>query len=78
MRLTSATLSYLGKAYTFEEDQRLVKGRRACDCEKSRLIRRESDPQFPILKFGAETQVVAADDCESGDQCGMPRSGYDI
>ena len=56
------TLSYRGKSYTFREDQACVKGRLACDCEKSRLIRESSDPEFPLLHCGVEITVVSVAD----------------
>ena len=63
MALASVTLAYAGTSYTFEGDeQTALKGRLACDCEKSRLIREACDATFPILKCGAEIKVVSVAD----------------
>jgi hypothetical protein len=63
MALASVTLSYLGMSYTFaEDDQTVLRGRLACDCEKSRLIREECDSDFPVLKCGARIAVVSVTD----------------
>jgi hypothetical protein len=60
MALASVTLSYLGSSYTFAgDDQTVLKGRLACDCEKSRLIREVCDAEFPILKCGSQIVVVS-------------------
>jgi hypothetical protein len=60
MALASVTLSYCGTSYTFAEDEQTVlKGRLACDCEKSRLIREICDSEFPLLKCGSQIIVVS-------------------
>ena len=60
MALASVTLSYRGTAYTFAgDDQTLLKGRLACDCEKSQLIREACDSEFPLLKCGSEIVVMS-------------------
>ncbi|HYL37645.1 MAG TPA: hypothetical protein VEV17_17150 [Bryobacteraceae bacterium] len=56
------TLSYRGTFYTFAESAACVKGRLACDCGKSRLIRQSSDPEFPLLHCGDEISVVSVAD----------------
>jgi hypothetical protein len=60
MALASETLSYRGTSYTFaKDDQTVLKGRLACDCEKSQLIREACDSEFPLLKCGSEVVVVS-------------------
>jgi len=60
MALASVTLAYAGTNYTFDEDdQTALKGRLACDCEKSQLIREVCDADFPVLKCGAQIVVVS-------------------
>jgi len=60
MALASVTLSYLGTAYTFAgDDQTVLRGRLACDCEKSQLIREACDSRFPLLKCGCEIVVMS-------------------
>jgi hypothetical protein len=60
MALASVTLSYRGTSYTFaKDDQTVLKGRLACDCEKSQLIRDACDAEFPVLKCGSEVVVVS-------------------
>ncbi len=67
--LSSVTLSYSGRNYTLAGyDQSLLKGRLACDCEKSILIRAAYDPQFPVLKCGARISVVSMFDCDQAGQ----------
>ncbi len=67
MALASVTLAYEGTNYTFDEDdQTVLKGRLACDCEKSRLIHDICDAGFPVLKCGAQIVVVSVD--EAGDK----------
>jgi hypothetical protein len=58
------TLSYRGRCYTFQEDPASVKGRLACDCGKSRLIRESSDPEFPLLHCGVEITLVSVADAK--------------
>ncbi len=80
MALASVTLAYAGTSYSFnEDDQTVLKGRLACDCEKSRLIREACDAGFPLLKCGAEIVVVSMEDAEeqkkpAGRQTGQLRS----
>ena len=63
MALASVTLAYAGTSYNFnEDDQTVLRGRLACDCEKSRLIRAACDAEFPVLKCGAEIVVVSVED----------------
>ncbi len=63
MARASVTLSYLGNSYTFAgDDQTTIKGRLACDCEKSRLIREMCDSQFPLLKCGSQIVIVCVND----------------
>jgi hypothetical protein len=57
--LTSVTLSYRGISYTFHAEPSQIKGQLACDCDKSRLIRETSDPQFALLNCGSEIAVVS-------------------
>ena len=57
--IASVTLSYHGRSYTFEREGREVKGRLACDCEKSRLIQQSSDPDFPLLGCGTEIDLLS-------------------
>lgn len=57
--LTSVTLSYRGISYTFQDEQSRVMGRLGCDCQKSRLIREMSDPEFSLLSCGAEIALVS-------------------
>jgi hypothetical protein len=60
MALASVTLSYRGTSYTFAgDDQTVLKGRLACDCGKSELIREACDSEFPMLKCGSEIVVVS-------------------
>jgi len=60
MALASVTLSYQGTSYTFaEDDLTVLKGRLACDCEKSQLIRETCDSEFPVLRCGAEITVIS-------------------
>ena len=79
MAMASVTLAYQGTSYTFnEDDQTVLKGRLACDCEKSRLIRDACDSEFPLLKCGAEIIVVSVSDAgerkTAGRQGEVPRS----
>jgi hypothetical protein len=60
--LTSVTLSYRGTSYTFQADSSRVKGRLACDCDKSRLIQETSDPEFALLTCGGEIAIVSVGD----------------
>ena len=63
MALASVTLSYRGTSYTLAgDDQAVVKGRLACDCEKAQLIREACDSEFPLLKCGSEIVVVSVVD----------------
>jgi len=65
MALASVTLAYHGTSYTFDEDdQTVLRGRLACDCEKSQLIRDACDSEFPLLKCGAEIVVVSVSAAE--------------
>jgi len=67
MALASVTLAYQGTSYTFDEDdQTVLRGRLACDCEKSRLIRDACDSEFPLLKCGSEIAVVSVN--EAGEE----------
>ena len=67
MALASVTLSYRGTSYTFAgDDQTVLKGRLACDCGKSELIREACDSEFPPLKCGSEIVVVSV--VEVGNQ----------
>lgn len=67
MALASVTLAYAGTNYTFDEDdQTVLKGRLACDCEKSQLIREICDADFPVLKCGAQIVVISVD--EAGEK----------
>jgi hypothetical protein len=63
--LTSVTLSYSGKLYTFKNDEQALKGRLGCDCGKSWLIRAACDPNFPVLKCGADIAVIRVVDSRS-------------
>ncbi len=66
MAMASVTLSYLGNSYTFAgDDQTIIKGRLACDCEKSRLIREMCDSEFPLLGCGSQIAVVSVSDAGS-------------
>lgn len=71
--IASVTLQYRGKSYTFEREGREVKGRLACDCEKSRLIQQASDPDFPQLGCGVEIDVVSVADATSAAQAPAAR-----
>jgi ribosomal protein L13 len=57
---SSVTLSYSGRNFTFAEDaERVLKGKLACDCTKSLLIREYCDHDFPALKCGHQIAVVS-------------------
>jgi hypothetical protein len=67
MALASVTLSFRGTSYTFAgDDQTVLKGRLACDCAKSQLIREACDSEFPLLRCGSEIVVVSV--VEVGNQ----------
>jgi hypothetical protein len=58
--MASVTLSYSGKTYCFTgDDETVLKGKLACDCGKSHLIRSACDPDFPVLKCGASISIVS-------------------
>jgi hypothetical protein len=57
---SSVTLSYSGRNFTFGEDaERVLKGKLACDCTKSLLIREYCDHDFPALKCGHQIALVS-------------------
>jgi hypothetical protein len=57
---SSVTLSYSGRSFTFAKDaDKVLKGKLACDCTKSLLIREYCDHDFPALKCGHEIAVVS-------------------
>jgi hypothetical protein len=57
---SSVTLSYSGQNFTFAEDaDSVLKGKLACDCTKSQLIREYCDRDFPALKCGQQIAVVS-------------------
>ncbi len=57
---SSVTLSYSGRNFTFAEDvDRVLKGKLACDCTKSLLIREYCDYAFPELKCGHKIVLVS-------------------
>ena len=57
---SSVTLSYSGRCFTFAEDaDKVLKGKLACDCTKSLLIREYCDRDFPALKCGQRIAVVS-------------------
>jgi len=57
---SSVTLSFSGRSFTFAEDaDRVLKGKLACDCTKSQLIREYCDRNFPAMKCGQEIEVVS-------------------
>ena len=67
MAIASVTLEYQGRLYQFDgDDETLLRGRLACDCEKSQLIRAACDSHFPELKCGAEIAVVSVH--EAGEE----------
>jgi hypothetical protein len=57
---SSITLSYSGRNFTFAGDaDKLMKGKLACDCTKSLLIREYCDHDFPPLKCGHQIAVIS-------------------
>ena len=51
---------YGGRCYTFAQDlDNVMKGKLACDCTKSMLIRTYCDPTFPVLKCGHRIEIVS-------------------
>ena len=57
---SSVTLSYSGRSFTFAKDaDKVLKGKLACDCTKSLLIRKYCDHDFPALKCGQQIAVVS-------------------
>ena len=57
---SSLTLSYSGRCFTFAGDaDKVMKGKLACDCTKSLLIREYCDRDFPPLKCGHQIAVVS-------------------
>jgi hypothetical protein len=60
MSLTSVTLSYDDRCYTFDQDREdALKGKLSCDCRKSWLIREYCDPAFPPLDCGHNIHIVS-------------------
>jgi hypothetical protein len=71
---SSVTLSYSGRCYTFAEDlDQVIKGRLACDCTKSILIREYCDHDFPALKCGQKIAVVSLVDAVPNASAGASR-----
>ena len=63
---SSVTLSYSGRNFTFAEDaDSVLKGKLACDCTKSQLIREYCDRDFPALKCGQQIAVVSLQELRS-------------
>jgi hypothetical protein len=57
---SSVTLSYSGRNFTIAEDaDKVLKGKLACDCTKSLLIREYCDHAFPALKCGHQIVLVS-------------------
>jgi hypothetical protein len=57
---SSVTLSYSGRSFSFTEDaEKVLKGKLACDCTKSQLIREYCDHDFPTLRCGNQIAVVS-------------------
>jgi hypothetical protein len=60
---SSVTFSHGGRRYTFAEDaEKVMKGKLACDCTKSLLIREYCDRNFPILKCGQTIELLSIED----------------
>jgi hypothetical protein len=78
---SSVTLSYSGRNFTIAEDaDRVLKGRLACDCTRSLLIREYCDHAFPALKCGHQIVLVSLEEtqapawvCETIDGATLPR-----
>jgi len=56
---SSVTLSYSGRCFFFEDAEKVLKGKLACDCTKSLLIREYCDRAFPTLRCGHQIAVVS-------------------
>jgi hypothetical protein len=60
MLRSSVTFAYGGRCYTFAQDlEKVIKGKLACDCTKSQLIRDYCDPTFPALRCGENIEIVS-------------------
>ncbi len=67
MPLTSVTLSYDDRRYTFAQDrEETLKGKLSCDCRKSWLIREFCDAEFPPLQCGQSIRIVSVIDLDAG------------
>ncbi|HLK17695.1 MAG TPA: hypothetical protein VKT81_02030 [Bryobacteraceae bacterium] len=56
---SNVTLSYDGRRFSFTSDaDKVLKGKLACDCTKSQLIREYCDGTFPALRCGHKIGVV--------------------
>jgi len=63
MTRSSVTFSYGGRSFTFAEDaEKVMKGKLACDCTRSLLIREYCDRNFPALKCGHKIALVSLDE----------------
>ena len=71
--MASVTFSYSGKTYSFEDDERAFRGKLACDCGKSLLIRLACDPDFPVLQCGSDITLVSVDDGTKDAPASDPR-----
>jgi hypothetical protein len=60
MTRNSVTFSYGGRSFTFAEDaDKVMKGKLACDCTRSALIREYCDSNFPALRCGDKIALVS-------------------
>jgi hypothetical protein len=60
MLRSSLTLAHGGRSFTIAEHaDQVIKGRLACDCTKSQLIRQYCDATFPALKCGHTIAIAS-------------------
>jgi hypothetical protein len=68
LKTATATLEYNGKTHTVKEEYRYAsnegiefmweEGNWSCDCNKSLMIQRQVDPDFPEMDCGDEIKLV--------------------
>ena len=72
---SSVTLLYGDRRYTFAENpDKVMKGKLACDCSKSTLIREYCDANFPDLKCGQKIQIESLVELNPVEIEGAPRN----
>ena len=73
MLRTRVVLSYGGKSYMLAQaTEEHLRGKLACDCTKSELIRAFCDPDFPGLTCGHQIAIVSLAQLETESEASWP------